>query len=350
MLILILMFSGLLHAQSSQGLESTFSSLPDDPAKEFLRPLTDAFGANLNTGWINNAVSPTEKSLDFQIGVVGMGAFIDPDEAIFQLLDIIFPFKEADAEQLAQSISGFNNLDAATQQAIIREIETTGLMGSVEGPTFFGSEDESVVVTTQTQMITVDGNSYTVPGQQIVLEEVQGIISDPGIFPTVAPQLCLGTLYGTQLTLRFLPGLELSEDVGKLNYFGIGLQHNPLVWLDQEFPVNVALAFFYQRLKIGDALDTKTTAYGLTVSKTFGAALTNITPYGGFLIEKANMDVNYEYEIAPGFTIPFDFEIEGANEFRGVLGVGAYLFGVNIFADYNFSTVNTVNLTLMFGF
>jgi len=87
-LTIIILMTGRINAQN---LESTLQSLAGDPAKEFVRPLADAFGADINTGWLSNAPSATRLGLDFRIGVVAMGAFIDKDAEIFRLLDILFP-------------------------------------------------------------------------------------------------------------------------------------------------------------------------------------------------------------------------------------------------------------------
>lgn len=347
-LTIIILMTGMASAQDFQ---ETVQQLPQDPAKEFARPLTDAFGANINTGWLNNAPKATRMGLDFKIGLVAMGAFIDKDAAIFVLLNTLFPFQGSEATQIANTIPGFGSLPAETQQEILRHIAYTGLEADVDGPTFFGSKDENVVVSVREQQINIDGTDYTVPSQEIPLDEIRGILQDPGIFPLIAPQLSIGTLYGTQATLRYIPKTRFVDELGKVEYIAAGLQHNPLVWFSNPMPVDFSAAFFYQQINIENTAKIKSTAFGINVSKTIGGFIAGFTPYAGFMYEESKMNIDYEYIIDPSLPpIEFKFDIEGANKTRFILGFSVTLVGLNIYADYNFSKVNTLNLSVLYGF
>lgn len=347
-MILAMLFAG--ESLKAQDLEETLEQLPQDPAKEFVRPLTDAFGANLNTGWLSNAAKASVSGLDFKIGLVFMGAFIDKDKDVFIVLDQFFPLTESQATAVAQS-TGAPPQDIPAIVAQLTDPSGIRLKSTTSGPNIFGSEDENVTVELDEQTIQVGGTSYLIPRQVLQVTEVQGILQDPGIFPTVAPQLSIGTLYGTQATLRYLPNTRYVDEIGKISYFAWGIQHNPLVWFKNPLPLDFSLAFFHQNLKIEDLADTRSTAFGVNVSKTFGGFVGSITPYGGFMIEKTEMDINYQYTPIPGGPpIVFDFTIEGANENRFILGLGLNVIGLNILADYNFSEVNTLNLSVLYGF
>lgn len=263
-LVALLAFFSAANAQdetSSQGVEETLGSLPKTAAQEFAQPLVNAVGANLNTGWMTMAPEAKMSGLTLRLGLVGVGSFIDGEDDIFQLLGTIFQFQENEARELAQmAIPGFDLLPQAQQDAIVKEIATTEFTADVTGPTVFGGEDDKLVVTTQTQEVTVDNITYIIPSETITFDDVTGLW-DKGIFPTVVPQLSLGTFYGTQATIRYLPDIKLSEDIGTLSYFGWGIQHNPLIWFKNPLPVNIALSFFKQSLKIDDAVKVNTTAY-----------------------------------------------------------------------------------------
>ena len=348
---LSIVFFALLVVQPifAQDVEGTIESLPEDPLKKFIQPLTNAVGANLNTGWINLAPENKIKGLDIRFGLVGAGAFIDSDEQVFQLIDIFFPLSESSATSVAQSITSNTALQNEIKNGLMSgDID---LKNEITSPTVFGSEDDFLVIRYPEQQVTVQGQTFTVPEQTINLEDVRGVLNDPGIFPTVVPQLSIGTFYGTQATIRWLPNIKINEEVGELAYFGFGIQHNPAALLNAQLPVDLSLSFFTQTLEIGTGiLDVTTTAFGLNASKTFGTFAASVTPYAGFLIEKSNMDISYDYEPSPGNTFPISIELEGDNKSRFVLGLGLNLFGVNIFTDYNFSDTNTFNATLMYGF
>lgn len=344
-LTIIILLTGMISAQDFQ---ETIQQLPQDPAKEFARPLTDAFGANINTGWLSNAPKATRMELDFKIGLVAMGAFIDKDALIFQLLNTLFPFQESQATQIANTI-----LDPTDPnwQAVKDYILSNELQTDVSGPTFFGSTDENVVVSVPQQQINVGGINYTVPSQEIPLDEVSGILQDPGIFPLLAPQLSIGTLYGTQATLRYIPKTRFVDELGTVEYIAAGLQHNPLVWFANPLPIDFSAAFFYQQINIENLAKVKSTAFGVNVSKTIGGFIAGFTPYAGFTFEDTKMSIDYEYVIDPNLPpIEFKFDIEGANKTRFILGFSVTLIGLNIYADYNFSNVNTLNLSVLYGF
>ncbi len=357
-MLLVAAFTLPLTAQESESgstLESVFESLPESAASEFAQPLVNAVGANLNTGWMTKAPDPDISNFDLRIGIVGMGAFIDGEEDIFQLLDVIFQFNERDAETLARESLGssYDALSAAEKSALIDAITATEFTATITGPTIFGSEDDILQVTPDQKTVTASGQSFTVGGETINVTDgdgntITGLI-DSGIFPTVAPQLSLGTVYGTQATIRYLPPISIADEVGDLKYFGFGIQHNPAVWFANELPVNFSISYFTQKVEIEEAMEVTTDAYGLQVSKTFRSGTASFTPYVGYLRESANMAVDYDFELN-GIPANLSFDLEGENSDRFIVGTGLSLLGLNIFADYNFSEVSSFNFSLMYGF
>ncbi len=344
-----LFLAGSLQAQDSQ-IETAVTSLTDDPVTEFVRPLADAVGASLNGGWLCSAPDAEKQVFSIRIGLVGMGAFIDPDQEIFQVIDALFPFQDAQSQQLAQSIDGFGNLSSADQQAIIDVIRQTDFRSDVSGPTVFGDENASVVATVKEQTINVNGTDFTVPAQTIALENATGLLQDPGIFPTIAPQLTIGTFYGTAVTARYIPKTNINGDFGDLEYLGYGLSHNPAVWFADPLPFNISLGYYRQNVNVGgEILDVTTDAYGVNISKEFGGFKAGLTPYIGYQREKSTLKADYDYELFPGVVLPIDVEIEAANQNRYIAGLGFTLFGANVFADYNFSELQSVNVAIQYG-
>jgi hypothetical protein len=178
------------------------------------------------------------------------------------------------------------------------------------------------------------------------------VISDLSFLPLVAPQLSVGTVFGTRATFRYLPSVTINEEFGKLKYFGFGIQHNPGVLLPTPLPVDVAVGFFTQTLEVGTLFKATTTAFGLNASKKLGIGPINITPYAGFMLEKSNIDITYDFILDEGTideqVIPIAFELEGENKSRLTLGLSFRLLMLNFNADYNIGKYNSVTVGVMF--
>jgi len=157
----------------------------------------------------------------------------------------------------------------------------------------------------------------------------------------------VGTIFGTRVTFRYLPSITISEEFGKFKYFGFGIQHNPGVLLPTPLPFDVAVGFFTQTLEIGTLFKAKTTAFGLNASKRLGVGPINITPYAGFMLEKSNIDITYDF-IVDTQEINVAFELEGENRSRLTLGLSIRLLMLNFNADYNIGKYNSVTVGVMF--
>jgi len=219
------------------------------------------------------------------------------------------------------------------------------------GPTIIGSKSQNVVVTFPGKTFTYDSQNYTVPMQNISLTNVNGFLNNLSILPIGVPQLSVGTLFGTSLTVRYLPSISLNSSLGDLNYFGFGFQHNPAVWLDMPLPVDFSLGFFTQTMKVGSVLKATGTAYSLNVGKNFWFGLFSIAPYASFAVEKSTVSVNYNetYDTQAGpETVNISFDEDGDNTSRFILGTNFKLGAVNLNVDYSFSKFNTVSAGLGF--
>lgn len=343
-LLVGVLFSGRVQAQDLSGV---MEQMAVDAAKGYSSPIVDAFGANLHNGWFNRAPGAKIFGLDLKVGLVLSGAFMRDEDLTFATTGV-YRFQEDEATDLANSIPG---LPAELTDEAVSQIMSMDFQASISGPTVFGSESENVMVATQNQTIVVGGNTYVIPGQNVVLDGVTGLIEDPGIFPHIAPQLTVGTIYGTQATIRYLPDITINDALGKLKFFGFGIQHNPGVWFSNPLPVDISLGYLRQNLKIGTLLDATTSAYALSVSKTFSAILISATPYAGFMLEKTEMTFSYLYDLGGNSgPIAVDFTVEGVNKKRFILGVGVSLLGLNLYADYNIATIKTVSLGVVYGF
>jgi len=355
--ILFMPVQSVLAQDDSRSLEETLQMLSEDAATSYLSPISSAFGADLNAGWFHRAPKPKKFGFDLEFGLIVMGAMFDDASKHFSTSGS-FRFSTNEAAELTQGL----NLDTEVQQALINEIIQQDYTVGISGATIVGAADDSLQIAFQGQGIsftspnTGEDTTVNVGSQTIVLPIAGfGDLADVSMLPLLAPQLSIGTIYGTQATLRYLPPTQLSTDLGTLNFFGFGIQHNPAVWLPFPIPVDFAVSFYTQKLTIGDLFETSTNAYGLNVSKEIGAVGLNITPYAGFMLENSTMRVRYDYLVdAPGSTEPvtqsLDFEIEGENKTRATFGLSVRFLLLNFNADYNIGKYNSVSagITLRF--
>ncbi len=219
---------------------------------------------------------------------------------------------------------------------------------SISGPTIVGSKKDSIKVKFPGAVI--QGQTL---GQKEITLPVTGYLDDVPALPLVVPQLTLGTVFGTQFSVRYFPEFELDPELGKFKYSGFGIQHNPSMWLPFSLPVNVSVGYFTQSLEVGKIFKTSASMFGIFASKRFGPGALNIEPYAGFSLESSTIDVEYDvvYDTPTG-TSPakIKYSLEGENSSRFTIGATLKLLLVGISVDYNLAKYNTVSASLNIKF
>ncbi|MGE5352083.1 MAG: DUF6588 family protein [Acidobacteriota bacterium] len=347
----ILMQSPLLKAQD---LQSTLQLLSDQAAKAYLNPASNGFGADLNSGWFSRAPKPVKLGLDVQLGIVAMGAFLPGDNKTFSI-DGNFRFTPSQAQLMTQSVANRYGQDA--QQNLIDQLTSRDFNVRISGPTVIGSKDDYMKVNFYGTTLSYQAQSgqpaqeIYVPPQEIPVQEIKGVLDNIPLLPFGAPQLTLGTLYGTQVTFRYLPPTEISADLGKSDYFGFGIQHNIGVWIP--LPLDVTLGYFTQSLKVGSTLKSRADEYGIFASKTFGPGIFSLTPYAGLTMQNSTMDVSYNYLYqSQGVEVPtnISFQLEGENSAKLAVGLALRLSVINLNFDYNIAKFSSISGGLTFLF
>lgn len=354
-LLLVLIVAGFSVLQAAT-LDETLEDLSGDAASSYVNPIVSAFGSNLNGGWFHAAPKSKIFGLNVEFGMVFMASMFPDDDKYFDATGS-FRFTEDQAEELTQDWSSIPQL----QDALINAIITQDFEVGISGPTIIGPEDESIDVVFPTQDITV---SYEVLGQtitetvtiqqQAITTGVGGLMEDFSMLPLGAPQLSIGTIYGTKAAFRYVPPMDV-VGVGEFNYFGFGIQHNPKAWLKVPLPIDICAAYFTQTMALGDYVTANATAFGLNASKTLGFSFLSITPYAGYMYEMSNMEFTYSYPLGEvnGVELePLDikFDIDGKNTSRITLGTTLRLGVFNINADYNIAKYNSITAGFAVGF
>ncbi len=362
--VLFLLFS--INAEAAT-LEETINQLSGAAAKNYVKPMVSSYCADMNGGWFHKAPKAKLLGWDLEFGVVMMATPFRDKDKTFEV-NGNFSFTREQAEHITASYQ--SALTPEAYEGLVTQIMQQQFTVGISGPTIVGdvydqatgANSINIVFPSQDVSYTYVVNNQALNATQPIDEitfplGVGGLLGDIPVklFPLATPQLSFGTIAGTSFSVRYLPDVEITPELGKLKYMGYGIQHNPAFWFGLPLPVNVALAFSTQTINIGDIVESKATTYGLNVSKTFGPRMLNVTPYLGFSAESANMTFKYDYqtdETPAGDPIVTNikFELDGENKTRLTAGLSFRLALINLNFDYNISEYSSGTAGLMLNF
>ena len=282
----LLIISTAMHAQNP--FEDAIKQLSSDNVKGYLQPFINGVGANLNSGLYNTA-EIGESGFHLRLTVVAMGTLI------------------GDAEK---------TYDATPPQPFSQTPVPTA--------TVFGGTGTVV-------------NGPVGSGIQYQFQNGQVKTS---IIPLAAPQLTLGTIFGTQAIVRYVPIPEI-HDFPKVTLFGIGAQHSLNRYLSS-VPVDLSAGLFYQSLTVGDIIDIKTFNLGAQASKSWSL----FTLYGGVQYETSSMNLTYT---RTGTSERLSVDFSGENKLRATAGLGINLVILHLNADISVGKVTVASAGIGFG-
>jgi len=284
-------------------------------AVPFLQPLADALQSNLQAGMHTQLASD---GFHFGVSLVAMGVAIPEESKTFAPK----PFSST-VEFTYNGMTFLGDLEIAPST-----LPTAAGLGREQ--TFTG----------RLQRVRPKGSPY-VPGpydfiQQNASVTIGGYRDISTIF-FLTPQATIGSLLGTELTIRYLPEVPL-EDVGKLSWFGIGVTHNISQYFS--FPFNISASYMYQTmtLKASDQefavnADLKAMGGQLRLSKAFSAGFIGIEPFTMAGYEKGRLEVRYSF--ADPYIGDQTVPLETNGRFRFVAGVAIKVLAFQLHADIN---------------
>lgn len=313
LLILPLLTALPAQAQNSDELANALSSIGQQYATNYTRPVTDALGADMNAGLFRTAGFDGTGLLpviDVYVGVSVAGAFTAGSPDAFQLN---------------------NDVIEANGRTLRIEYPDQDL------PTAFGETASPGTAALIDQETGMQVGEVTLPGS---------IINTP-IAPLVVPQVGVGTVLGTDAQVRYLPEIGYN-DYGSISLFGVAVRHSLSQYIPLS-PVSIAVQGSWQRLSLsgredsrnpGEIVDASGWALNAQVSK--DVPVLPITFYGGVQYEKFGVDVNYTFS-ANGEMATVRYEQDAANNVRALAGVSLTLALFKVNVDYALSSNNTVS-------
>jgi hypothetical protein len=301
-IVLLLCLAPPLSAQ----IEDQLSAYTGKNATGYLQPFSSAFGADLNSGIFRTASIPKMRPkirLELQV----MSVIFGDDDRTFR---------------------------AVTERGFTPETYAYA-------PTVVGSGKALIVEGD-------GGTAFAFPGG-----------FDLNSFALAAPQLRAGGLFGSEVILRYfairVAGSDNSKDsnadLGKINFFGIGLKHSISQYLPPGIPVDLSAGFFWQSFGLGEnkegdeLISSKAFSIGVQASKKMAKFF---EPYTGVSYDTHSMSVAYESE-ATGSTTAIDIDFEKETTLHLTLGLALELPVIKAFAEYNIAGMNSFVLGLGFG-
>ncbi len=116
------------------------------------------------------------------------------------------------------------------------------------------------------------------------------------------PQIEFGSVYGTELLLRFIPPVDLGKNIGRFTFWGIGIRHSISQYISEPF-VDIALQLAYQGTNLRNEIgvtNAKLVTNGafwnanIHFSKKFGKYF---EAYSGLSYEKLNINSDFTFEL-----------------------------------------------------
>ncbi len=337
-LILLSAFFNCAYPQDD--LNTNLSKLTQDAAGQYVAPLISGFGADMNSGWLSRIPDAQIFGVDINFRIIGMGAFFDNANKTLSA-NTNFRFNRNEAELLTQNIT-----DENIKQEVINQILSQDFNVGIQGPTAVGKKNEYITVIFKGHTFLVNGEEVNVASTKFKTD-VYGALGDLPFMPLAAPQLTVGTVLGSCLSIRYLPSVQFNSDLGKMNYFGIGVMHNPNVWLGGTLPVDLGIGVFIETMNVGDIFKSKATQFSLFAGKTLGPSFFNVQPYAGISVETSTIKVNYiEKFITPlgEKSEDISFDLKGDNTFKFTLGTSFKFSLISLNVDYSLASYSTLSI------
>lgn len=274
-------------------------NLPSWEAEKYIKPLATYFGTYFNSGTYHSADVPD--FFGFRFSIIGMLTLIPESQRSFKA-----------------------------------DPRVEGGDGISETATVFGSK----------------GNYYLSNSGFVIYPSGLAMKNIPlGIYQIS------GSLFGTELMLRYFPTLKF-DDL-KAGLFGFGLKHEVSRYFPL-LPLDISVQLLYNTLlienKTNDPTDyvkfnSKNFAFNVHASKSIGVLIV----YGGLQYESSGLDVSYYFKDPDGVYPSlagkvYDLSVDGENHIRLTLGSALKLSFFVLSVDANITSQTTFTGGMSFEF
>ncbi len=334
--VFILLFSNQLWSQQANSytvdLARMFSKdLFEANGIPFLQPVVTVVNGTSNTRFFNLAyIPPKVQKPYFRVGIQNMLGFVNDD------LKTYAPVMPSDSFNIEKALS-YIELSGLS----IKNIDTAGLIRYLFLNLMYDGvyNKKSIKIPNKASTALGSGNtefrlphdtlysllqSHPLYNNPLIPQSLKDSIANsingfPELFTlyggsnlstvyAAIPQIEIGSLFGTELLLRFIPSVNLGEAIGDFSFWGFGLKHSISQYFgrnyinaDEERPFDMAIQAVYQgtnlKNKVGvtkSDLNADATMYNFNLhfSKSFKDI---IDVYAGISYEMIEITSTYKY-------------------------------------------------------
>lgn len=311
----------------AQTVADQIRSLSGENAERYAEPLARGLAHALAGGYMDRAsVLP---SLGFDLGVRVLGARPTREGRTFQpVIPDSVVFQHPTTGQPQVYFDPFRSQDGAT--------ESPTIVGEGSGIVLVPDGDFEAALLQAGQ----DPADY-----RLAFPSGQSI----SVVPAMSFHGSLGIGMGTEVTMHFLPTVEILSEVGEVRSHGLTVSHSPTHWFSS--PVDLLLTAGYHEGRAGEEVQVSALHYG----GMGGVSAGPMSFFGGFLLRNASTDVNYRIENPDGLPgIPADgvevsFTSDAGSGPSYLLGVRLQLLVLNIAGHYSVGTYDVFSIKLGLG-
>jgi hypothetical protein len=376
----------------------------------FSQPIVTATNATANSGFFNTAFIPQKDSLYFKVSVNYMYGIVPEKDKSYVPS---FPTKEFSEQDLLQYIT----IDIFNQKIGIRD--TVGLYSYLLKTLLYdGLKDGTIKFPTKTATILGKDNKvidikpgslrdnaeeringletkYNIQFPDSVINEVFNTLDGLPVYFTLpkgsgmnamqfaVPQIEIGSYYGTEFLIRYIPNINYGQTIGDFGFFGVGVKHSLSQYFfdsEKERTFDLAVQFAYQNSTLHNIFgetnaELESSAnifnFNLQASKSFEGI---VDVYTGLSFEQIDISADFVYTLPievqsqlglvdkdnnnavdppeyPGDTKPqtTSLTVDDFN-IKWVLGVKKDFGPLAVFVSYNLSKFDILNGGLQYSF
>lgn len=380
----------------------------------FSQPIVTATNATANSGFFNTAYIPKKDSLYFKVSVNYMNGFVPEKDKSYSPS---FPTQEYSDAELLKYLDidlfgggGFKGIKdtVGLYTYLLRTLLYDGIKeGTITFPdrtaTILGSDNKRIEITknslsenAQKRIDDIEDRykQFNIQFPDSVLQEIFRTLDGlPGSFTLpkgsglntmqfAVPQIEIGSYFGTELLIRYIPKINYGETIGDFGFYGIGIKHSISQYFfdfDQERTFDLAVQFAYQNSSLDNVYgETSATLasnanilnFNLQGSKNIEDI---VDVYTGISFEQIDIKADFVYtipienQVQLGLVGP-DKKVDPDNGYPGdtkpqtttltvddfnikwVIGIKKDFGPVAIFASYNVSKFDIFNGGLQYSF